>query len=170
MIFPVNSDKLNGVLKSYKTKGTPMVELIPSSTDSKYTVDNILDYSNAGSHWASSFSDGLNSSLIVRFVDDQFLVTHYSIRSHQCSDCYMQEWTLEGSNDNIKYEMLHNKTKNEDLINNNIGQYKINRRKKGYHYFRIKQTVVVYRGGLTTKFCKPYVPITKFQIFLMLSL
>ena len=130
MIFPVNSDKLNGALKSYKTNGTPAIQLIPSSTESAYSVSNILDYDSAVSHWASSNNEGLNANLIVKFVDDRFLVTHYSIRSHPNSYYYMQAWTLEGSTDNVNYEMLHKKTQNTDLINNGIGQYKINPRKK----------------------------------------
>ena len=142
MIFPVNSDKLNGALKSYKTKGTPAIQLIPSSTiASDFSVSNILDYNSADSHWASNSNEGFNANLVVKFVDDRFLVTHYSIRSHPSSDCYMQAWTLEGSIDNDKYEMLHNKTKNDDLINSGIGEYKINPRKKGFRYFRIKQTM-----------------------------
>ena len=141
MIFPVNSDKLNGVLKNFKNKGTPNIKLIPSSTQGTYAVSNILDFNSADSHWASSYSDGLNSNLVVKFVDDRFLITHYSIRSHQSTENYMQAWTLEASIDDINYETLHNKTKNEELINNTIRQYKINPRKKGFQYFRIKQTM-----------------------------
>ena len=142
MIFPVNSDKLNGTLRSYKTKGTPSIQLIPSSTAATaYSVNNILDYNSADSHWASDASQGFDANLVVKFVDDRFLATHYSIRSHPSSNCYMQAWTLEGSTDNVNYETLHNKTQNDDLINSGIGQYKINPRKKGFRYFRIKQTM-----------------------------
>lgn len=169
MIFSVNSDKLNGVLKYFKNKETPRIQLIPSSTAEQYVVGNILDYSSTDSHWASSESDGLNSNLVVKFVYDKFLVTHYSIRSHFSTGNYMQAWTLEGSNDNINFETLHTKTKNAELKSSAIGQYAINPNKKGFRYFRIKQTIKTVDGtsnmrisGLDFFGTYPYViPTTK---------
>ena len=58
----------------------------------------------------------------------------------------MRQWTLEGSNDNINYEILHAKESNSDLSSNAIGQYQINPDNKGYKYFRIKQKTDTVSG------------------------
>ena len=146
MIFPVNSDRLNGIIRSYVDRKSPIIELMPSSTYYTYYVENILDYNNTESHWVSNTDEGLNGSLVVKITDDPFLITHYSIRSHHTDYDYVRAWTFEGSNDNIKYELLHNKTDNSELANSSIGQYEVNPRKKGFRYFRIKQTIETHHG------------------------
>ena len=81
LTFPVSTDKLSGIIRSYKDTGSPSIELYPSSTiTTSYIVDNILDYSNDQSHWASNITLGLDEQLVVKIADGPFYITHYSIR------------------------------------------------------------------------------------------
>ena len=104
-------------------------------------MGGILAFNNPNAHWCSDDKEGLNAQLVIKIINVPFYITHYSIRSHPSTQHYMRAWTLEGSNDNVKYEMIHNMPENNDLISNKIGQYPVNAKRKGYKYFRIKQTI-----------------------------
>lgn len=140
--FPVTNKVFSGLLKKYKESGEPLVQIIPSSEPSDYPVSNILLFDDDASHWVSSLSEGLNANLVVKINNFPFYITHYTIRSHPQNLNYMQAWTLEGSNNGNNYQIIHNKTQNSELNNSGIGHYRVNARRLGFRYFRIKQTMV----------------------------
>ena len=139
--FPVKADKLSGLVRNYKDKGYPSIELYPSSSIKNHNVSNILDYSDDQSHWASTLEEKLNAQLVIKIADGPFYITHYSIRSHPSANYYMQAWTFEGSMNNKTYTMLDNRPQNADLNSSKIGQYRVNPKRKRFQYFRIKQTM-----------------------------
>ena len=141
MNFPLNKeDKLNGLIRSFVDKKYPKVELYASSQTSNAAAD-IFSYNDENAHWCSLESEGLSAQLVVKIVNAPFYITHYSIRSHFTSVNYMQAWSFEASKDNAVYETLDNRSINDDLSSSGIGQYRINTKKKGFQYFKIKQTV-----------------------------
>lgn len=146
MKFLVKNDKFNGIIRSFKENNYPKIELKPSSYDQINPVENILDYGSENKHWVSNSDEGLKAQLVVKIVDDLFLITHYSIRSHFSEDPYIQKWTFEGSYDNNEYFTLHEPPQCDDLKSNGIGFYKVNPHKKGFKYFRIKQTMSTTGG------------------------
>ena len=141
MNFPKKGEPFSGLLRRYKKRGYPKIELMPSSTTGQYVPENVLDFENVNSHWASDRKEGLNAQFVVKVVSGVFRITDYSIRSHTTDTFYMQAWSLEGSGDNKNYFKIHNKAKNSDLINSKIGQYSVNSEMNYYRYFRIKQTM-----------------------------
>ena len=146
MNFPVKSDKLDGIVRSYADIGYPRIELKPSSSEPTNKVTNILRYNDSSSHWVSGYREKLNAKLVIKIVDFRLNITHYSIRSHPSNSHFIQAWTFEGSNDNHNYEMIDNRTKNADLANSQIGQYEVNNLSKSYRYFRIMQTMLPLSG------------------------
>ena len=150
MNFPVTSDKLSGLIRSYKDNGYPLVELLPSSATEGNPIKGVFTYNDANDHWCSTAAQGLNDNLVINF-GIPFYITHYSIRSHPSTNHYIQAWTFEGSDDNKEYEMLHRQPICDTLKSSGIGQYKINNTKKGFRYFRIKQTVATISGSTSMR-------------------
>ena len=146
MFFPVKADKLSGLLRRYKNRGYPKVEYSASSTTGNYVADNVFDFDNQSSHWASNTSEGLNAHFDIKIVSGVLRITHYSIRSHKSKEYTMRAWTLEGSNDNNNYVAIDDRPQNSDLNDNKIGQYQVNSQNNYYQYFRIKQTVKTTSG------------------------
>ena len=146
MFFPVKADKFSGILRRYKNRGYPKIELLPSSTESGLPEENVLDFKNGESHWASPQDKGLDSYFVVRIVSGVLRITNYSIRSHNSDNYYMQAWTFEASNDNINYVELDDRPQNTDLKSSGIGQYPVNSENNYYQYFRIKQTIATIKG------------------------
>ena len=147
MFFPVKEDKLSGLLRRFKTRGYPKIECFPSSTTGKYVADNVFDFDNKYSHWASNESEGLDAHFDIKIVSGVLRITNYSIRSHDSNNIYIQAWTLEGSNNNINYVILDDKPQNADLKSSGIGQYPANSENNYYQYFRIKQTMKTINGA-----------------------
>ena len=141
MFFSVKADKFSGIMRGFKNKGYPKVELLPSSISEGYPADNVLDFNDQNSHWASDRTEELNAHFDVKIVSGVLRITNYSIRSHCSNSNYIQAWTLEGSNDNINYVILDDRPQNADLKSNGIGQYPANSENNYYQYFRIKQTM-----------------------------
>ena len=141
MFFPVKSDKLSGLIRCYKNKGYPKIELFPSSIRDSYVPEFIFDYEKSGAHWVSVNKEGLDAQFIVRIVSGVLRITNYSIKSHNTNTCYMRAWSLEGSNDNDTYYMIDNRPESEDLTNGTIGQYPTIQPNNYYQYFRFKQTL-----------------------------
>ena len=140
MTFKPCLDKFCGILKSYSDTGYPVIELNASKPNIEaYNTSNVLDYNNIYTHYASLEADGLNAYFIVHLVKKAFLVTHYALRSHYSSDYCLRGWKLEGSIDNINYEILDLRN-TSDLENSGTVQYEINTARRIYSYFRIMST------------------------------
>ena len=139
MLFPVKTNKFSGLLRKFRDRGYPKIELISSRVSSDYPPESVLQFEDEDSHWASENS--LDSQFVVKLVNGVLRISHYSIRSHFSDNNYMQKWTLEGSNDNKNYVMIDNRPQNSDLKSSGIGQYSINDQRIIYQYFRIKQTM-----------------------------
>ena len=146
MDYYVREGNFSGVIRSFVDTGLPLVELFPSSTqDNVWNVSNIFLLDEEITHCASSTDEKLKTQLIVD-VFKPLYISNYSIRSHGSKDYFMQAWTLEGSEDNKTYDIIDNRTINADLNVSGVGKYPVNDERKGYRFFRIKQTIATING------------------------
>ena len=115
--------------------GSPRLKLFPSSIDNEWYPYYIFWYNQTYYHFCSAGA----GNLVIKIVDFPFKITHYEIRSHPSSEHYMRAWTFEGSNDNVHYDMLDNRPESDDLISSSVKSYEVNKQRKSYRYFRVKQ-------------------------------
>ena len=148
--FPVKSTQFSGLFRRYSDTGSPEIDLFPSSVANQWYAYYIFWYNQTYYHYCSGESDA-NSSLVIRINNLPFKITHYEIRSHSSAEHYMQAWTFEGSNDNVHYDMLDNRPASSDLISNSVKIYEVNKQRKPYRYFRIKQTVNTLSGRMNMR-------------------
>ena len=139
--FNLKEAKFSGILRRYKNKGYPKIELKTSYVNSNHPPKDALDFEDTGSHWVSNNVAISSHYFIVRIFNGTFRMTNYEIRSHKSDVCCMRGWKLEGSKDGSNYAMLDNRPENNDLYGNTVGRYPVNSGKNYYSYFRIKQTV-----------------------------
>ena len=89
-------------------------------------------------HWVANTSNGY---VIFTFNYIQPILTHYSIKSNIGEEYNLKSWITEGSNDKIKWTLLHSINGTNDLANHSIKTYKVdNDERNAYRYYRISKT------------------------------
>lgn len=82
------------------------------------------------------------SAFIIDFKNYSLSITHYTIRSFSQTCCYLRNWNLEGSNDNLTWNILsqHVEPTNVSLPTPNATKtFQVSNKKEFYRYIRIHQ-------------------------------
>ena len=145
--FNLKEEKFSGILRRYKNKGYPKIELKVSYNNPSLPSQSVFDFENTSSHWATRDIAISNHFFIVRIFNGTFRMTNYDIRSHNSNNCYMRGWKLEGSKDGSNYVVLDERPENDDLYYSQVGRYSVDSGGNYYSYFRIKQTVKSIRDN-----------------------
>ena len=140
MTFKSGTDKFCGIIKSFSDIGYPLLEL--NATDAinpNRVLTKILDYYDEDAHYASD-PKYESSAFFTVHLFQPFLVTHYSLRSHNTIQTTLNSWILEGSISGIDsdYEQLDKRENSLSLVNNGSIQYQINPARHIFKYFRIR--------------------------------
>ena len=138
--FSPSGDNLNGFVRNYVNTSNNLLKFIPSSSISSFTIDKLLNYTSSSNHWASDYSDGLNSFLKIKVIKFGLVLSHFSIRSHYENVRTMRSWVFEASNDGFRYDVLIKREESDDLNNNAVKLYEVNQMNKVYSIFRVRQT------------------------------
>ena len=146
MEFPIERGQLHGIIRRYATRGSPKIELFPSSSQPAWPVNNILQYEDDSKHWVTEMNDGLDAHLVIKIQNCFLMIKNYSFQSHFSEEHFVQSWTFEGSNDNIHYDMLDDQPQNEYLKNGNIKSIEVNPEKRLFKYFRLKNKMNTISG------------------------
>ena len=142
----------SGILSFLYTKDTNLIDISSSSTDHHYP--SIVLNRPEDSYWGSSNLP--NSSIVFYIRHFKIIPLQYSVRSSYSNDG-MVRWVFQGSNNNISWTTLHNRSNGTTSF---LGEDKIFDcpSNLSFSYFRVLQT------GLNSH-SRNYLRIYQFDIF-----
>lgn len=115
--FPKGRGKFNGIINYFNIHHYDNMNSFIKTTsprqmsdwgDSSKVIDfKITDFTLKTNNWAGQ--NLKNSSIIISFQRHKVLATHYSILSPHHSGNYLQNWIIEGSNEDEKWHIIDRK-------------------------------------------------------------
>ena len=145
---------------------TDLVDVTASSTaynrgNVLYVIDPKKTYSSSEEGWISTSEE--NSSITVTLLRDNLTLSSYALRSRlEYETNFPLEWMLEGSNDQTNWELLHHKTRGDELKGlGRVGRWKCPT-DKAFKSFRLTQIGV---NSYTDEAAKYVFSMNKFELY-----
>ena len=144
--IPRGEDPLDGIILAILAQPS---ELIVSSSANDHNTPDLVTKRGGFDYWMSPNKAG--QYIKFNFGSKQVKVTSYSIKTIKFSEdsIHLQQWVLEGSNDDIEYTILDTRNTKELNESNKIGIFDISDDASAYSYLQIRMTGPNCRGDNT---------------------
>lgn len=142
------SNQFTGLLNHIRTKNPNSIfneiKITSSSlykNDEEYSPQNVIQYENSNVEFCTSSQK--NSWLCFDFIDHQIEPNYYLIRAcdYKKNSDHPKSWVIEGSNDDINWDLLDTQNNNSNLNGANfVASFSIkNPDSKKYRFLRMRQ-------------------------------